>query len=98
MTSTFRNLIYGTLDWHGILIQVTLEKQRFVDHLQIETLDPQRAPLPITETGYRSHFISKDVIEEAGGPAAYVQNWLDAAASHKGWYEQEAAIRQLALF
>ncbi len=97
MTSTFRTIITGTLDWHGILIQVTLEKQRFVDHLQIETLDPQRAPLPITETGYRSHFIPKDTIEAAAGPVAYVETWLDNAASRKGWSEQEAAIRQYAL-
>lgn len=97
MTSTFRTIVSGTLDWHGILIQVTLEKQRFVDHLQIETLDPQRAPLPITETGYRSHFVSKHVVDEAGGPEAYVQTWLEQAATGRAWAEQEAAIRQYAL-
>lgn len=97
MTSNFRTVQFGTLDWRGILIQVTLEKQRFVDHLQIETLDPVRAPLPITETGYRSHFIAKDTIEDAGGPTAYVEAWLDEAARSRGWIEQEAEIRQYAL-
>ncbi len=97
MTSTFRTIMHGTLDWRGILIQVTLEKQRFVDHLQIETLDPIRAPLPITETGYLSHFISQGLIEEAGGPAAYVEEWLNRAATGKGWTEIETDIRQYAL-
>jgi hypothetical protein len=40
MTSHFRTITHGTLEWRGILISVTLEKQRFVDHLQIETLEP----------------------------------------------------------
>ncbi len=98
MSFPFRTVTRGTLDWRGILVQVTLEKQRFVDHLQIETVEPARAPLPITETGDRSHFIGKDVIEEAGGPAAFVEKWLDQAATGKGWIEQEAAVRQYALF
>ena len=97
MTSTFRTVTHGILDWRGILIQVTLEKQRFVDHLQIETVDPFRAPLPITETGYRSHFISQNLIESAGGPATYVEAWLDHAATAKGWAEVEADVRQYAL-
>ena len=80
MTSTFRTVVSGTLNWQGMLIQVTLEKQRFIDHLQIETLDPVRAPLPITNTGYRSDFIAKGTIESAGGPEAFVHAWLNHAA------------------
>jgi len=100
MTSQFRTVQYGTLEWRGILISVTLEKQRFVDHIQIETLEPVRAPLPITETGYRSHFIAKDIVDQAGGPESYVSDWLDTAAANAGkvWIEQEAAARQYALF
>jgi hypothetical protein len=97
MTFPFRTVTHGVLDWRGILIQVTLEKQRFVDHLQIETLDPIRAPLPITETGYRSHFIAKDLIEQAGGPAAYLEAWLDHAATAKGWAAIEDTVRQYEL-
>lgn len=98
MTFHHRSITTETLDWHGLFVQVTFERQRFVDHLQIETLEPQRAPLPITETGYRSHFIPKGVVEEAGGPGAYVLAWLEHSAANKGWYEIEAGIRQLSLF
>lgn len=98
MTPTFRTITSGVIEWHGILIAVTHEPQRWVDHLQIETLEPKRGPLPITETGYLSHFFSKEVIEKAGGPAAYVQAWLEQSTTKKGWPEIEAAVRQYSLF
>jgi hypothetical protein len=78
----FRNITYGMIEWRGITIAVTLEKQAFVDHLAIETLEPLRAPLPITETGC---------------PEEYVTAWLDSAARGQRWADQEAAIRQYAL-
>lgn len=97
MTFHHRSITTETLDWHGILIQVTFERQKFIDHLQIETLEPQRAPLPITETGYRSHFITKGVVDESGGPAACVLAWLNDACARNGWHEIEASVRQYAL-
>lgn len=33
-------------------------------------------PHPISETGYRSHFVHPQHIEEEGGPVAHVQAWL----------------------
>ena len=97
MSFLSRTITTAILDWRGILIRVTFERQRFTDHLTVETLEPQRAPLPITETGYRSHFMPKDTIDEAGDPAAYVEVWLDEAAKGKNWAEREVAIRQYAL-
>jgi hypothetical protein len=38
-------------------------------HLQIEAVQPPREPLPITETGYKSHFVAIEAIEAAGGPS-----------------------------
>lgn len=97
MSVLSRTITTAILDWRGILIRVTFERQRFADHLTVETLEPQRAPLPITDTGYRSHFMPKDMIEESGDPAAYVEAWLDDASRGRGWVEQEATIRQYAL-
>ncbi|MBS0473096.1 MAG: hypothetical protein JSR60_18645 [Proteobacteria bacterium] len=48
-------------------------------HLSIHVLEPSTLKLPITETGYRSHFLSE--AEELGGPLAYVRAWLDAEAA-----------------
>ena len=38
------------------------------DHIVVESIDPEKAPLPITETGYLSHFISPIALANAGGP------------------------------
>lgn len=97
MSILSRTITTSLLDWRGILIQITFEKQRFVDHLQIETIDPVRAPLPVTETGYRSGFINRSVVGE-GSPEDYVLAWLDEVATDRRWPEREAAIRQYALF
>jgi hypothetical protein len=95
--TAFRNITFGMIEWRGITVAVTLEKQTFVDRLAIETLEPLRAPLPITETGYRSHFVTKDSVELSGGPEEFVTAWLDSAARSPRWSEQEASIRQFAL-
>ena len=56
----------------------------------LEIISPDREPHPISETGYRSHFINPLLIEEAGGPVAYVESWLRAVDDGKP--------RQLSLF
>ncbi len=56
------------------------------------------APLPVTETGYRSHFIQVGLVEATGGPAAYVRRWLDEEARRPVWRRVEAAWRLLDLF
>lgn len=102
MTSTPRDIIVETFDWRGILIEVRYEAQWLggdaTAHLELATLEPLRAPIPVTETGYRSHFVDRETIDEMGGPAAYVEAWLDNAAKGKAWIEAEAAARQYSLF
>lgn len=66
------------------------------DHLEIIVKTPKGAPIPITETGYRSHFLPPALIEQAGGVAAFVTRWLDSEATTKGWSKTEAKWRQLA--
>lgn len=55
------------------------------DHLEIESLRPKKAPLPISETGYRSHFLPPLELMNAGGPVTLVTAWLDTEAKGKGW-------------
>lgn len=51
-----------SLTWHDgvsdIEIEITLKPDYFKDvaHLEIRSIAPERATLPITATGYRSHF------------------------------------------
>lgn len=65
-------------------------------HLQICAAG--RAPLPISETGYRSHFARADTIEAAGGAEAYARAWLDHAAQSPAWIEAQEQARQMSLF
>ena len=52
------------------------------DHIEVESLHPRKAPLPITETGYRSHFMEGRELARAGG-AGCVRHEL--ARTRVGW-------------
>ncbi|WP_254368252.1 hypothetical protein [Paracoccus sp. Z118] len=54
-----------------------------VDHIEMRS--EGRTPLPVTETGYRSHFMSKGTVAEHGGAVAFVTAWLDHEAARTGW-------------
>ena len=93
------------ITWRGIVIEIRYEAQWLGDdgpfataHLEIEAIDPDRSPLPMTETGYRSHFTQASAIAEAGGPVAFVEAWLAADAGKRGGTEKEDAARQMTLF
>jgi hypothetical protein len=66
-----------SLEWRGQSLTVRWCPQWSGDltaHLEIVSSDRRRHP--ISETGYRSHFVPRAYVEEAGGPAAYVAAWL----------------------
>lgn len=53
------------------------------DHIELRTAD--KTPLPVTETGYRSHFLPLGSVAEHGGAVAYVRDWLDYEAKRTKW-------------
>ena len=59
---------------------------------------PKKAPLPITETGYRSQFVSPLELANDGGPVVFVTAWLDREAKGKDWQQRQAARQQGDLF
>lgn len=66
------------IDWKGQDITVRWCPQWLggdTAHLEIVTHDCQAHP--ISETGYRSHFCPRELVEEAGGPVAFVTAWLE---------------------
>lgn len=71
---------------------------RCAAHLTLTARKPKRAPLPVTETGYLSHFIQPSEVEAAGGPVAHLQGWLDYMAQLRDWVTWEGRSRQLSLF
>lgn len=85
-------------EWRGISITVRYTPERFAgnDHIEVESEGKQ--PLPITQTGYRSHFLLPEELAEFDSPAAYVMAWLDHEADNSDWCAHEAARSQLSLF
>lgn len=88
-------------DWRGIEIEAiyTPRKWGVTAHLEIRSVKPERAPLPITDTGYRSHFHPCGTIEARGGDVvAQVLAWLDEEATSREWLAHVEAGRQGELF
>ena len=100
--------IVETLVWNGRTVEVRydpdwsslsdLGPDRQVAHLELQVTEPPSAPLPVTDTGYRSHFVMAGVVEDAGGPVVFVRAWLDEEARKPVWRRVETAWRQLDLF
>lgn len=53
------------------------------DHIELHVPDAQI--LPITETGYKSHFLSYGIVAKHGGYEQFVRAWLDHAADSADW-------------
>lgn len=76
-TQTYR------LTWRAIEIEARYQPFHWltIAHLEIESVNPERTPLPVTETGYRSHFHPRGTMEAIGGEIpAQIIAWLDDAA------------------
>lgn len=87
--------------WQGIEIEVTYTPRKWsiIAHLAIRSTKPEGAPLPITSTGYLSHFHQPGTIESHGGDVvAQVAAWLDEEASGPEWLARVEAMRQGELF
>lgn len=68
------------------------------DHLEVESIRPKKAPLPITETGYRSHFLPALELMNAGGPVTFVTAWIEQEAKGRAWSKSATARQQGDLF
>ena len=65
----------------GATIRIVSWKRRWrsdFNHLEITAMND--AQIPITETGYHSHFLPEGIVEEHGGPEAYDLDWFDHEA------------------
>ena len=92
------------IDWRGIRIRITYERNWLAIeghnpcHLTLTSEVPARCPLPLTETGYLSHFTDPALVDEAGGPVEFVVAALDMAATSGDWQRLEADAQQMKLF
>lgn len=90
--------------WEGISLRITwcpgwYQSKRAdysVAHLEVRSETGER--LPITKTGYKSHFLPREAVEEYGGPVEYVAEWLNHEGANAEWQKYAQERRQLSLF
>ena len=88
-------------NWQGIEIEAiyTPCKWCVIAHLEIGSVAPKGAALPITSTGYRSHFHPIGTVEAHGGDVvAQVRAWLDEKATKPDWQAHVNRSKQGELF
>lgn len=73
------------ITWRGVRIEITYTPNLYgmVDHIELRT--EGKAPLPVTQTGYRSNHLPLGNVAAAGGAVAFVTAWLDHEAGRTGW-------------
>lgn len=91
------------LNWQGVEIEARYDLASWsgvIAHLEIESVNPARARLPMTETGYRSHYHPIGTIEAEydGDVVRAVTAWLDQEAKSRAWKRYVEESQQLTLF
>ena len=96
------------LEWNGITIEICYKPELYesytetygypLAHLEVRSIQPEEAPMPISHTGYRSHFFNPTKVEEFDNPVSYILQWLDDAAKSTEWIELQESLNQLSLF
>jgi hypothetical protein len=98
MSKVTRIIITEVIDWQGLSLSVTFDSDwsglGYVAHIEVVTVKPDRAPNPISETGYKSHFLPVNEIGNAHELRQYVLAWLEEASKSADW----KASAQLSLF
>jgi len=93
------------ITWQGIEIEITCSKPVYLSshrkiygygmlHIEVKST----LPLPITETGYKSIFISEPELAGKGGSLKYVTSFIDAEAKSEKWKNSLENSRQFNLF
>jgi hypothetical protein len=96
--------IYPT-EWQGIPLEIhhcpnwlNSHGEMTIQHIEIRS--EGKVALPVTETGYLSHFMNgADALGEFNDdPVEFVFWWLEQAAKSKEWLAKVEAGRQYSLF
>ena len=86
-----------TLVWCEREVEVSVQANWLnTGHWHIELRCVER--LPVTETGYRSHFAPEGVPSAQDDVRMYVLEWLDTSAQDPSWQRYVEDSKQLKLF
>lgn len=85
-------------EWEGRTIRLSYRPEYFAGLAHVEIRSEDGEPLPITETGYRSHFFAADDAIGLKDVETLVRGWLNGEARSKGWRDYCDRSRQMTLF
>ena len=103
---TTDNIQIFKIVWQGIPITIKFNPcwSKVYDDIQgskmthTEVIRDDRKELPITGSGYRSHFMDERDFADYSDITTYVLEWLDHEAQSKNWKNYVADQNQLKLF
>ena len=80
------------ITWRGVEIEIVYAEKKFgvIDHVELRT--EGKAPLPVTETGYRSEYFALGTAKEYGGVIPLVTAWLDHEAERVKWQGSQLSL------
>jgi hypothetical protein len=91
-----------TVQFEYLTLEIRYDPYPFcvdIEHYEIITIDPERSPHPMSETGYKSLFIHPKWTKDCGGaPQDFISFALEEAAKKPAWKDYLAGSRQLSLF
>ena len=85
------------IEWEGCAVAITCTRNWLntgYHHIELNC----DTPLPVSATGYRSHFIARDELDQFDSLVDFVREWLNEAARSKEWQRYVQDSRQLKLF
>ena len=68
------------------------------DHIELIVIAPRKEPLPITETGYLSHFVTDGGVRDGKTALAFFLDWIMSEEKSKRWQKADNKRRQGDLF
>jgi hypothetical protein len=103
------NKDFFNITWQGIEIEIVCYEPTYMKihreiygcgmfHIEVRSLCPERAPLPITESGYLSIFITESELAGKGGSLKCVTSYIEEKAKSKKWKNSQENVRQFNLF
>ncbi|MFC3706259.1 hypothetical protein ACFOOL_16035 [Devosia honganensis] len=88
----------STIVWQGICLTIRHQPDWAAGFDHIEITSERRLPFPISETGYRSHFLHGEDLKRYGDAQSFVTAWLAEAEQSPAWRRIAETCRQPSLF
>lgn len=90
--------VISNITWQGLRLSVRHQADWAAGFDHIEITSERRLPFPISETGYRSHFVQGEYLKHYADAESYVREWLAEAEQSPAWQRIAETCRQPSLF